>query len=218
MDRIENKKKPPHSDISEIVIGCCFEVIKELGAGFLENVYKNALFIAMKQKGLNVTAEQPFEVMFRNCKIGKYVADLIVENVIVVELKCCAALLPEHKAQVINYLKVSGVPVGLLVNFGAIVLISATPGDSGAAPISFSAMTEASGARPEVSKVAEVKTIAIKETQMTALSAGAPLAKSRFNSLTWEFINWRKVYATVKKLQMRIAKAFKSGKHHKAKA
>jgi len=118
MDRIENKTKPPHSDISEIVIGCCFEVIKELGAGFLENVYKNALFIAMKQKGLNVTAEQPFEVMFRNCKIGKYVADLIVENVIVVELKCCAALLPEHKAQVINYLKVSGVPVGLLVNFG----------------------------------------------------------------------------------------------------
>jgi len=118
MDRIENKAEPPHSDISEIVIGCCFEVIKELGAGFLENVYKNALFIAMKQKGLNVTAEQPFEVMFRNCKIGKYVADLIVENVIVVELKCCAALLPEHKAQVINYLKVSGVPVGLLVNFG----------------------------------------------------------------------------------------------------
>src|SRR5438874_12565753 len=118
MDRIENKAEPPHSDISEIVIGCCFEVIKELGAGFLENVYKNALFIAMRQKGLNVTAEQPFEVMFRNCKIGKYVADLIAENVIVVELKCCAALLPEHKAQVINYLKVSGVPVGLLVNFG----------------------------------------------------------------------------------------------------
>jgi len=79
--------------------------MRELGAGF------NALFIAMRQKGLNVLAEQPFEVMFRNRKVGKYIADLIVE------LKCCTTLLPEHKAQVINYLKASGTSVGLLVNF-----------------------------------------------------------------------------------------------------
>ncbi len=118
MDRIENKVELPHSDISEIIIGCCFEIMKELGTGFLENVYKNALFIAMKQKGLQVSAEQSFEVMFRNCKVGKYIADLIVENVIVVELKCCATLLSEHKAQVINYLKASEMSVGLLINFG----------------------------------------------------------------------------------------------------
>ncbi len=118
MDRMENKTELPHSDISEIIIGCCFEIMKELGAGFLENVYKNALFIAVKQKKLRVLAEQPFDVVFRNCKVGKYVADLIVENVIVVELKCCTALLPEHKSQVINYLKASGISVGLLVNFG----------------------------------------------------------------------------------------------------
>ena len=55
--------------------------------------------------------------MFRNCKGGRYAADLIVENVIVVELKCCTALLPEHKAQGINYLKASGISVGLLINF-----------------------------------------------------------------------------------------------------
>lgn len=108
----------PYAGISEVIIGCCFEIIKELGAGFLENVYKNALFIAMKQKGLKVLAEQPFDVMFRNNRVGKYVADLVVENVVIVELKCCTALLPEHKAQVINYLKASGMPVGLLVNFG----------------------------------------------------------------------------------------------------
>jgi GxxExxY protein len=118
MDRIKSKTELPHSAISETIIGCCFEVMRELGSGFLENVYKNALFIAMKQKGLNVSAEQSFEVMFRNCKVGKYIADLIVENVIVVELKCCASLLPEHKAQVINYLKASGISVGLLINFG----------------------------------------------------------------------------------------------------
>src|SRR5215813_8125758 len=72
----------------------------------------------MKQKGLNVSVEQSFEVVFRNHKIGKYIADLIVENLIVVELKSCKVLMPEHQAQVINYLKASGLPIGLLVNFG----------------------------------------------------------------------------------------------------
>ena len=115
---IKNKRELPHSDISEKIIGCCFEVMKELGSGFLENVYKNALFIVMKHKGLNVIAEQSFEIIFRNLKIGKYVADLIIENLIIVELKCCKTLLPEHQAQLINYLKASELPVGLLVNFG----------------------------------------------------------------------------------------------------
>jgi|SRR5271163_833698 len=118
MVRMRNKKELPHADISEIIIGCCFEVMKELGSGFLENVYKNALFIAMKESELTVLVEQSFEVVFRNRKIGKYIADLIVENLIVIELKCCKTLLPEHQAQVINYLKVSGLPVGFLVNFG----------------------------------------------------------------------------------------------------
>lgn len=118
MGRIGNKKELPYSDISENIIGCCFEIMKELGPGFLENVYKNALFIAIKEKGLTVVTEQSFEIVFRNRKIGKYIADLIVENLIVVELKCCSALLPEHQAQLINYLKVSQMPVGLLVNFG----------------------------------------------------------------------------------------------------
>jgi len=118
MVRMRNKKELPHADISEIIIGCCFEVMKELGSGFLENVYKNALFIAMKESELTVLVEQSFEVVFRNRKIGKYIADLIVENLIVIELKCCKTLLPEHQAQVINYLKASGLPVGFLVNFG----------------------------------------------------------------------------------------------------
>jgi len=118
MIRIKNKKAFPHSDISEKILGCCFEVMKELGSGFLENVYKNALFLAIKEKGLNILAEQSFEVVFRKYKIGKYVADLIVENLVIVELKCCKTLLPEHQSQVINYLKASNRPVGLLVNFG----------------------------------------------------------------------------------------------------
>lgn len=115
---MREEKEFLHSELTRTIIQCCFEVMKELGSGFLENVYKNALFIAMKQKGLDVLTEQIYEVVFRKQKIGKYIADLVVNNLIVVELKCCRVLLSENQAQVINYLKASGLPVGLLVNFG----------------------------------------------------------------------------------------------------
>ena len=107
-----------YSELTENILGCCFDVMNELGSGFLESVYKNALFIAMTDKGLNVEAEKRFEVIFRDKKIGLYIADLIVEGTVIVELKCCEQIRPEHQAQVINYLKASEVPIGLLVNFG----------------------------------------------------------------------------------------------------
>jgi GxxExxY protein len=115
---MKNEEKLLHADLSRNVLGCCFEVVKELGCGFLERVYKNALLIAMKQKGLSVVTEQTYEVIFRQHKIGKYIADLVVENLIIVELKCCKVLLPEHQSQLISYLKASTLPIGLLVNFG----------------------------------------------------------------------------------------------------
>jgi GxxExxY protein len=71
----------------------------------------------MKQKGLQVEVEQPFEVMFRGKVIGRYHADLMVEKAVIVELKCCESLIREHQAQLFNYLKASGLSVGLLVNF-----------------------------------------------------------------------------------------------------
>ena len=107
-----------HAELTRKIIGCCIEVIRELGSGFLENVYKNALYIAMVEKGLNVFTEKTFEIDFRGRKIGRYNADLVVEELIIVELKCCGALMPEHQAQLINYLKAANVEVGLLVNFG----------------------------------------------------------------------------------------------------
>ena len=115
---MREEKDLPYSDLTRKIIQSCLEVIKELGAGFLENVYKNALYIAMKQKGMNVLVEQKYEVIFRKHKIGKYIADLVVDDLVIVELKCCKMLPSEHQAQVINYLKASGIPVGLLVNFG----------------------------------------------------------------------------------------------------
>src|SRR5579862_8988834 len=72
----------------------------------------------MKQKGIRVSTEQIFEVIFRQQKIGRYIADLIVEDSVIIELKCCSSLLPEHQAQLMNYLTVSDISIGLLVNFG----------------------------------------------------------------------------------------------------
>ena len=116
MDRIENL---PHSDLTGKILECCFEIMKELGCGFLENVYKNALCVAMKEKGMKVQIEQKYDVVFRKHLIGTYNADLVVNNLIIVELKYCKNLSSEHQAQVINYLKASGLPVGLLINFGS---------------------------------------------------------------------------------------------------
>jgi len=108
----------PHSELTSLILKCCFEVMNELGAGFLEAVYKNALFLALKQKEIFVEVEKSFEVYFREQKIGLYKADLVAQGTAIIELKCCKCLLPEHQAQVINYLKAAHMPVGLLVNFG----------------------------------------------------------------------------------------------------
>jgi GxxExxY protein len=104
--------------ITENIIGCAFEVINELGAGFLESVYERALAIALSDKGLKVQCQYPAQVYFRNRVVGNYYADLLIEGKVVVELKAVKALIPEHQAQVINYLKATGLEVALLVNFG----------------------------------------------------------------------------------------------------
>ena len=107
----------PHFQLSSTISGSCFDVINELGIGFLESVYKNALFFELRKRGLLVETEKSFEVYFKGQKVGLYKADIVVENLVVVELKCCKSLLPEHQAQIVNYLVASNLPVGLLVNF-----------------------------------------------------------------------------------------------------
>ena len=106
------------SKLTEVILGCCFEVANELGIGFLESVYKNALTIALSDMGLNVVVEKPFEVMFRGRKIGVFIPDLLVDGEVIIEVKSCRYIAPEHQAQLINYLKVTGILDGLLVNFG----------------------------------------------------------------------------------------------------
>lgn len=111
-------KSELHSEITETVIGCAFEVIKELGTGFLESVYEKALLLALNHKGLSAVAQQPLRVSFRGESVGEFFADILVEGKVLVELKAVKALSPEHQAQLINYLHASGIEIGLLINFG----------------------------------------------------------------------------------------------------
>lgn len=107
-----------HKDLTDRIIGVCFEVMNELGVGFVESVYQRALALALASVGLDVKSQPEFGVTFRGQSVGHFRADLVVSGQVLIELKAVATILPEHKAQVINYLKASGLKVALLVNFG----------------------------------------------------------------------------------------------------
>ncbi|HEY6873820.1 MAG TPA: GxxExxY protein [Geobacteraceae bacterium] len=107
-----------YRDITESILGACFEVMNELGAGFLESVYEKVLLVLLRERGLTAQSQVPFSVMFRGEKVGEFFADILVEGKVIIELKAAKAIAPEHQAQLINYLKATGIEVGLLVNFG----------------------------------------------------------------------------------------------------
>ena len=113
-----NDNNFPNKALTEKIIGACFEVLNELGVGFLESVYEKALVIVLCEKNLKILEQTPLEIKFRNQSVGIFYTDLIVENSVIIELKAVSALLPEHEAQLINYLKASGIRIGLLINFG----------------------------------------------------------------------------------------------------
>lgn len=107
-----------HEELTAKALAACFEVVRELGAGFLESIYERALLIALREKGLEAKAQFPLSVKFRGRTIGDFYADILLENKVILELKAVRTLTPEHQAQLINYLKATGVDIGLLVNFG----------------------------------------------------------------------------------------------------
>jgi GxxExxY protein len=107
-----------HEELTGKILEACFEVSNELGSGFLESVYEKALLIALRDKGLAARPRVPIAVMFRDHNVGDFEADILVEDKVIVELKAVSALAPQHQAQVINYLKATGIEVGLLINFG----------------------------------------------------------------------------------------------------
>ena len=108
----------PSADLTGLVIKVFYDVYNELGFGFLETVYENALVIALQEAGLSAAQQVPCSVIFRGHDVGEYRIDLLVENTIVVETKAVSKLLPVHEAQLVNYLKTTGHEIGLLLNFG----------------------------------------------------------------------------------------------------
>jgi GxxExxY protein len=106
------------NELSGHIIGCSFTVLNTLGAGFLEKVYENALALELRKAGLAVVQQRGVQVMYDGSVVGEYFTDLLVEDEIVVELKAVKALDETHRAQCINYLKATGLRLGLLLNFG----------------------------------------------------------------------------------------------------
>ncbi len=107
-----------HSEMTEQVIKGFYKAYNELGFGFLEKVYENALCIELYNIGLDIEKQRPITAYFEGREVGKYFADVVVNDVLILELKAAKTLCKEHEYQLINYLKATEIEVGLLLNFG----------------------------------------------------------------------------------------------------
>jgi GxxExxY protein len=106
------------ADVTERILGASFKVLNTLGAGFLEKVYENALSIELRRNELSVENQKIIRISYEGTIVGEYQADMVVNGKVIVECKATSNLDPVHEAQLINYLKASGLHVGLLINFG----------------------------------------------------------------------------------------------------
>ena len=124
-DKKEEEKKDrrivpviPEAELTDKIIGAAFAVHNELGSGFLERVYENAMVIQLRSMGICLEQQKQLQVHFMGVVVGDYQADLVVEGRVLLELKSVSTLDPVHEAQIMNYLRASGIKVGLLLNFG----------------------------------------------------------------------------------------------------
>ncbi len=107
-----------HADISEKVIGAFYTVYNTMGNGFREHVYENALCYELRKAGLQPEQQQAVNVYYDGIRVGEYIADIIVNKVIILELKAVSQITDEHIAQLLSYLKATPIEVGYLLNFG----------------------------------------------------------------------------------------------------
>jgi len=107
-----------HFELTQKIIGVFYDVYNELGYGFLESTYAEAMLLALSQSGLAAVREVPVPVWFRGQKVGQYFADLLVDNAVLLELKSARNLESAHEAQLLHYLRATEIEVGLLLNFG----------------------------------------------------------------------------------------------------
>lgn len=108
----------PSSELTEKIIGFAYNVSNSLGCGFLEKVYENALAHELRKHGFQVSQQQKINVLYDGIVVGYYEADIVVNVCLIIEVKALRALDDAHKAQCLNYLKATGIRLGLLINFG----------------------------------------------------------------------------------------------------
>jgi len=107
-----------HSELTSLIIQCFYRVYNTLGYGFLEKVYENAMLIELRHRGLSCLPQVSVDVYYGESRVGFYVADIIVENCVIIELKAAETLCEEHEAKLTNYLRATDIEVGILLNFG----------------------------------------------------------------------------------------------------
>ena len=107
-----------HKELTGSILKLFYEVYNELGHGFLEKVYQNALYTELKKNGFEVESQKQIKVYYKNVEVGEYYADLIVNNKVILELKATESITEAHEFQLLNYLKSTNIEVGLLLNFG----------------------------------------------------------------------------------------------------
>ena len=107
-----------HEELTKTIIGAFYDVYNKLGYGFLEGVYENALMIELEKINLKAEQQVPIKIFYDKKNVGNFYADILVENSVILELKAVSDLTSSHEAQLLNYLKGSGLEVGLLLNFG----------------------------------------------------------------------------------------------------
>lgn len=112
------EEKILYKELSYKVVGLAMQVHTELGYGFLEKVYENALMITLRENGIKAEQQIPIKVYFHDQIVGEYIADILVEDCIILELKGQDRIIENHKAQTLNYLKATGLKLAILLNFG----------------------------------------------------------------------------------------------------
>lgn len=107
-----------HKELTDEILNAFYEVYNELGYGFLEKVYQNALFFELKNRGLQVIPQRRCPVYYKGKEVGEYFCDMIINDLVILELKACEFILEEHELQLQNYLKASTIEIGFVLNFG----------------------------------------------------------------------------------------------------
>jgi GxxExxY protein len=107
-----------HEEITTIIIAAYYAVYNNLGYGFLEKVYENALIFELQKRGLTVKQQVPIKVYYETRVVGEYFADLLINDLVILELKAVEQIIKAHEAQLVNYLKATNLEVGLILNFG----------------------------------------------------------------------------------------------------